>query len=80
MTAEKKCEVCKGLLDWAKTTNEDVLYMEERVYAVKMPDGMCTLVRADNPREAVAKARRTICMTQTGNGGTQIGYVGEINV
>ena len=54
MTAEKRCQVCKDLLSWSKTSSEDCLYMEERIYAVKISGGMVTLVEAANPDEEIA--------------------------
>lgn len=53
MTAEDRCRVCKDLLN----SKEEVVYMEERIYAVRVLD-MVTLVKANNPREAKTKVGR----------------------
>ena len=50
MTAEQKCQVCKDLL----TTQKEVLYMEEQIYAIKKDD-MTILVKARSPKEAQEK-------------------------
>lgn len=75
MTAEDRCQFCKDLLN----SKEEVMYMEERIYAVKVFD-MVTLVKANNPREAKAKANRTLSMTMNRSGGTQIGYVQNLTI
>lgn len=75
MTAEQKCEVLKSLLAWAKNGTDECRYMEERIYAVKVAKDMVTIVKANNPADAIAKAKSRINMTMNGNGGTQIGYV-----
>lgn len=50
MTAEQKCQVCKDLLN----TQEEILYMEEQIYAIKKDD-MTILVRARSSKEAKNK-------------------------
>ena len=57
MTAEDKCKVFGELLEWARKSNESVLYLEERIYAVKMPSSMVTLVKAGSMQEAENKAK-----------------------
>lgn len=81
MTAEEKCQVCKELLRWARhPKSEDCMYMQERVYAVKIPGGMVTLVDAQDPYEARTKALRQFVMVQNGGNGTQIGYVEKLTL
>lgn len=52
MTAEEKCKVLKDLLDWSDTTKEQVMYMQERIYAVRTEQGVM-IVRANNPQHAL---------------------------
>ncbi len=56
MTAEDRCKVFKDLLLWAWRHEGEVLYMEERVYAVSNGKSV-TLVIAGNPKEAKDKVR-----------------------
>lgn len=79
MTAEEKCAFLKQLIKWAKSTPEsEYLYMEERIYAVRVPSGMVVLVEANNPKEAVAKANNRTVFIQNGN--YQIHNVGVLNI
>lgn len=52
MTAEDKCKVLKDLLTWADTTKEQLLYMQERIYAVRTEQGVM-IVKAKNPQHAL---------------------------
>ena len=52
MTAEEKCKVLKDLLAWAKMTKEQVIYMQERIYAVRTEQGVM-IVKASNPQHAL---------------------------
>lgn len=51
MTAEDECKFCKSLIRWGKYSKFDTMYMEERIYAVKLPNGVA-LVEAKSEREA----------------------------
>lgn len=53
MTAEEKCEVCNDLMEWASRTKEQVMYMEERIYAVRVSDVMVVLVKASSEDKAM---------------------------
>lgn len=55
MTAEEKCRFCKSLIRWAKYGISDTIYMEEKIYAVKLPNGVA-LVEARSEKEAKEKA------------------------
>lgn len=52
MTAEEKCRFCKSLIRWAKYGISDTMYMEERIYAVKLPNGVA-LVEARSQKDAL---------------------------
>ena len=81
MTAEEKCAFLKQLIKWAKSTPEsEYLYMEERIYAVRVPNGMVVLVEANNPKEAVAKANNRTVFIQNGSNNYQIHNVGILNI
>lgn len=54
MTAEEKCEVLKELLEWSKYSKEQVLYMEEKIYAVRVGIGV-VIVKADSYDQALRK-------------------------
>ncbi len=60
MTAEDKCRVCKDLLKWGKNTEDTVRYMEERIYAVKAPNGVM-LVEASSAQEAAQMGAQGNC-------------------
>lgn len=62
MTAEKKNEVYRELIEWTKNPadveavlkgNVYAAYLEERVYAVRMAEGCVALVMARSPHDAV---------------------------
>ena len=75
MSAEDRCRVCKELLEWSKTTDtREALYMEEKVYAVKIGYEKVMLVKADSEVEAIRKAR-PITVNMYGDNATQIGYI-----
>lgn len=57
MTAEEKNKACSELLEWARLSKDNVLYLEERIYAVKMPSSMVTLVKASSAEEAENKVK-----------------------
>lgn len=52
MTAEEKCRFCKSLIRWAKYGISDTMYMEEKIYAVKLPNGVA-LVEARSQVDAL---------------------------
>lgn len=53
MTAEDRCNVCKELLEWAESTKEQVRYMEEKIYAVRVSGDMVVLVKASSENKAM---------------------------
>lgn len=53
MTAEDRCKVCKELLEWAERTKEQINYMEEKIYAVRVSEEMVVLVKASSENKAM---------------------------
>lgn len=54
MTAEDKCKVLKDLLIWSEQTKQQCLYMEEKIYAVRIDIGV-VIVKADSFQQALDK-------------------------
>ena len=55
MTAEDRCKVCKELIKWSTLEDSSVMYMENRIYAVAVGNGVVALVEANNPDKAYEK-------------------------
>lgn len=55
MTAEDRCKVFKDLFKWAENKENEVLYLEERIYAVRVSPESVVLIKAKSYEEAYRK-------------------------
>lgn len=64
MTAEEKARYAKALWNWGQEHQEhkkNVLYLEERMYAVKLEGlGFVAIIKADDMFEAVKKVEQNV--------------------
>jgi len=55
MNANDRVKVYKDLFDWAESTKEQVIYLQSRMYAVRVGIDMVVLVKAKNYDEAMRR-------------------------
>ena len=58
MTDKEKREIFEELLRWVESNREEaVLYLQDRLYVVRISADVVALVKADDPRAAIIKAK-----------------------
>lgn len=55
MSEEDRVKVYKGLFNWAESTKEQAIYLENRMYAVRVDIDMVVLVKAKSYDEAMKR-------------------------
>lgn len=55
MSEEDRAKVYKDLFNWAESTKEQVIYLENRMYAVRVDIDMVVLVKAKSYDEAMKR-------------------------
>ena len=58
MTNKEKREIFDELFRWVESNREvSVLYLQDRLYVVRVSADVVALVKADNPKTAIIKAQ-----------------------
>lgn len=58
MTEKEKREIFEELFCWVESNREEaVLYLQDRLYVVRISADVVALVKADNPKTAIIKAQ-----------------------
>ena len=55
MTAEDRCKVYKDLFKWAENKENEITYLEEGMYAVRVASECVVLIKAKSEQEAYRK-------------------------